>query len=128
MSANASPLTKASLAAKFALIDEPWKPKIVARVNDTYVKLVKFTGPFVWHHHDEEDEMFLVIEGRMHMELEGQDPVEMTKGDFLNVPAGVEHKPVVPEGEQAQVMMIEPATTVNTGSSGGDRTTEAEWI
>ncbi len=122
------PLAKASLASKFDRIDEPWQPRIIARVNDTHVKLVKFHGSFVWHHHDTEDEMFLVVKGRMSMELKGQDPEAMGEGDFINVPAGVEHRPVVPEGEEAQVMMIEPATTVNTGSTGGDRTTEAKWI
>lgn len=122
------PLAKASLASKFDLIHEHWKPKIIARVNDTHVKLVKFTGPFVWHHHDHEDEMFLVVKGRMIMELKGQEPLEMNEGDFLNVPHGIEHRPVVPDGVEAQVMMIEPATTVNTGSAGGERTTQAEWI
>lgn len=125
---TASPLTKASLSSKFDLINEPWKPRIVARVNDTFIKLVKFTGPFVWHHHEQEDEMFLVVKGRMSMELKGQQPVEMAQGEFLNVPAGLEHRPVVPEGEEAQVMMIEPASTVNTGSAGGELTTEAQWI
>jgi len=129
-------LTKSSLAAKFAAITEPWQPKIVARVNDTCVKLVKFTGPFVWHHHDVEDEMFLVIEGRMLMELRGQEPVELGPGEFITVPAGVEHRPVAHSGEEARVMMIEPASTVNTGSAGGGgslgagggRTVEAEWL
>ncbi len=72
--------------------------------------------------------MFLVHEGRFRMELRGQEPVELGPGELLVVPAGVRHRPVAPPGEEALVMMVEPATTVNTGSAGGERTVEAEWL
>lgn len=121
------PLMKANLDEKFKLIKKCWRPKIIAQVNQTLVKLVKFEGEFVWHHHDTEDEMFLVLKGQMRMDLEGQEPVVMEEGNFITIPRGVKHRPVVEQGV-SEVMMIEPATTVNTGDVGGERTVASDWI
>ena len=88
-------------------------------MNDSFVKLVKFAGEFVWHHHDVEDEMFLVVKGRMRMELRDGD-VELEEGEFIIVPHGVEHRPVA-HGE-CQVMLFEPRSTLNTGNVRDERT------
>jgi len=113
---------KVSLAAKFAQFDEHWSPKIVGDLNGQLVKLVKFRGPFVWHHHDEEDELFLVHRGRFRMEFRDRT-VELEAGDFLIVPRGVEHRPVA--DEEAEVLLFEPATTLNTGNVRNERTRES---
>jgi mannose-6-phosphate isomerase-like protein (cupin superfamily) len=112
-------LEKVNLAEKFAAFGEHWSPKIVGELNGQHVKLVKLKGPFVWHHHDEEDELFLVVKGRFRMEFRDRDEW-IEEGEFVVVPRGVEHRPVA-EAE-AHVMLFEPATTVNTGSAGGERT------
>ena len=114
-------LEKVEIAEKFALFDEPWSPKIVAELNDAYVKVVKLEGEFVWHHHDDEDELFWVVSGRLRMELrEGQ--VILEAGELLVVPKGVEHRPVA-EGE-THVVLIEPKTTLNTGNVRDERTVD----
>jgi mannose-6-phosphate isomerase-like protein (cupin superfamily) len=110
---------KVNLAGKFAAFGEHWSPKIVGELNGQHVKLVKLKGPFVWHHHDDEDELFLVVKGRFKMEFRGRDEW-IEEGEFIVVPRGVEHRPVAEE--EAHVMLFEPATTVNTGSAGGERT------
>ncbi len=112
-------MDKVSLAQKFALISEYWKPKIAGQVNDFHVKLVKFTGEFIWHHHDHEDELFLVVKGRMRMCFRDREVV-VDPGEFIIVPRGVEHKPVA-EGE-THVVLLEPATTLNTGNVRNERT------
>lgn len=110
---------KVNIAEKLALFDEHWSPKIVGELNGQHVKLVKLFGEFVWHHHDEEDELFLVVEGRFRMEFrEWNEWIE--EGEFIVVPRGVEHRPVAEE--EAHVMLFEPASTVNTGSAGGELT------
>lgn len=113
------------LAGKLALIDAMWTPKIVAQVNDTQVKLAKIRGTFDWHSHENEDEMFLVLEGRMKLEFRDGE-VWLGKGQALVVPRGVEHRPVAPE--EAHIMLVEPAVTRNTGDRETERTVEAEWI
>ncbi len=110
---------KVNLAEKFSLFDEPWSPKIVAELNDTYVKVVKLEGDFVWHHHDDEDELFWVVSGRLRMELRDGE-VFLEPGELLVVPKGVEHRPVA-EGE-THVVLIEPKTTLNTGNVRNERT------
>ncbi|MBA2705708.1 MAG: cupin domain-containing protein [Blastocatellia bacterium] len=115
---------KISLAQKFSLIDDYWNPRIVGELNGQYLKLVKFQGPFTWHHHDNEDEMFLVVQGRFRMEFrEPQDEVAssvpskeiwLEQGEFCIVPRGVEHRPVAEQ--ECQVLLFEPATTLNTGN------------
>ncbi len=114
-------IDKVSLAAKLASFDEPWQPKIVAELNDSYVKVVKFEGEFVWHHHDDEDELFLVVVGRMRMEFRDGDVV-VEPGELIVVPRGVEHRPVA-EGD-CQVVLIEPKTTLNTGNVRNERTVD----
>jgi mannose-6-phosphate isomerase-like protein (cupin superfamily) len=114
-------IEKVSLAAKLATFDEPWQPKIVAELNDSYVKVVKFEGEFVWHHHDDEDELFLVVEGRMRMRFRDGDVI-VEPGELIVVPRGVEHCPVA-EGD-CHVVLIEPKTTLNTGNVRNERTVD----
>lgn len=106
-------IEKVSLRDKLSLFSERWKPKIVGELNGQQVKLVKFLGPFVWHHHEAEDELFLVVKGRFRMEFRDRY-VWLEEGDFLIVPRGVEHRPVA--DEEAHVLLFEPATTLNTGN------------
>jgi mannose-6-phosphate isomerase-like protein (cupin superfamily) len=106
-------MEKVNLLQKFQLFNEYWSPKIVGELNGQQVKLGKFRGPFMWHHHENEDEMFLVVKGSFTMELRDGD-VELHEGDFLIIPKGVEHRPNAKE--EAWVMMFEPATTLNTGN------------
>ena len=112
-------MEKVNIEEKFKLFQEQWNPKIIGEVNDTYVKAVKFQGDFVWHHHDTEDEMFLVIKGRMTMKLRDGD-VELKEGEFFIVPHGVEHCPVAEE--EAHVLLLEPKSTLNTGNVQNERT------
>lgn len=106
-------MEKVSLAGKLSLFNEHWKPKIVAEVNGHHVKLVKFLGEFVWHSHEAEDELFLVVSGRFRMEFRGHS-VWVEEGEFIVVPRGVEHRPVA--DEEVSVLLFEPASTVNTGN------------
>jgi len=112
-------MNKVNLAEKFALFGEHWQPKIVAELNGQHVKLVKFQGPFVWHHHEQEDELFLVVQGHFRMELR-DSAIALEAGEFLVVPRGIEHRPVA--DEEVWVLLFEPAATRNTGSAGGDMT------
>ena len=104
---------KVKIAEKLSLFDERWSPKVVGELNGQHIKLVKLLGEFVWHHHDEEDEMFLVIDGRIRMEFRDRE-VWIEEGEFIVVPRGVEHRPVAEE--EASVMLFEPASTLNTGN------------
>jgi mannose-6-phosphate isomerase-like protein (cupin superfamily) len=117
-----SPLEKVALAEKLSLFDEYWSPKIVGELNGQHVKLAKFRDEFVWHHHEDEDEMFLVVKGRLVMGLRDGDDVVLDEGEFLIVPRGVEHKPMA-DGE-AHVLLFEPASTLNTGNIRNERTVE----
>jgi len=124
-----SELRKVNLTEKFALFDETWRPKIVGELNDFHVKIVKLDGDFVWHHHETEDELFLVIEGMltMHYRDNGTERSEVFgPNEFLIVPHGVEHKPEAAPG--TKLLLLEPKTTVNTGTAGGERTAEPAWI
>jgi mannose-6-phosphate isomerase-like protein (cupin superfamily) len=112
-------MDKVTLASKFASFSDHWSPKIVGELNGQHVKVVKFVGEFVWHHHDDEDEMFLVHRGRFRMELRDRD-IELEAGDFLIVPRGVEHRPVAEE--EVEVVLFEPAGTLNTGNVQSERT------
>jgi mannose-6-phosphate isomerase-like protein (cupin superfamily) len=112
-------MDKINLAEKFDRFTEPWQPKIVGELNGQQVKLVKFVGPFVWHHHDHEDELFLVVKGRFRMEFRDRH-VWLEEGEFLVVPRGIEHRPVAEE--EAHVLLFEPATTLNTGNVRNERT------
>jgi len=119
-------MEKINLADKLGRFSEHWSPKIVAALNGQHVKLVKFRGEFVWHHHEHEDELFLVVRGRFRMEFRDRT-VELREGELLVVPRGVEHRPVA--DEEVSVLLFELAATVNTGSAGGARTVaQPEWI
>ncbi|MEO0882619.1 MAG: cupin domain-containing protein [Pseudomonadota bacterium] len=105
--------SKVDIAEKFSLFSEPWQPKIVGEVNGMHVKLARLQGEFVWHSHEKEDELFLVIEGVLIMKF--RDRTERIEaGQFIVVPRGVEHLPQS-EGEECKVMLFEPASTLNTG-------------
>lgn len=112
-------MDKVNLADKFSRFAEHWSPKVVGELNGQQVKLVKFQGPFVWHDHAAEDELFLVVRGSFRMEFRDRI-VELREGEFLIVPRGVEHRPVA--DEEVEVLLFEPATTINTGGAGGERT------
>ena len=114
-------MDKVDLREKLALFSEPWSPRIVAELNGQHVKLVKLKGEFVWHHHEHEDELFLVLHGRMQIHLRDRI-VQLGEGELFVVPRGVEHKPVA-EAE-AHVLLLEPATTLNTGNLRNDRTVD----
>jgi mannose-6-phosphate isomerase-like protein (cupin superfamily) len=118
-------MDKVNLAEKLTRFDDHWHPRIIAELNGQHVKLVKFAGPFVWHHHEDEDELFLVVAGRFRMEFRDRD-VWLEAGEFVVVPRGVEHRPVA--DEEVHVLLFEPAGTVNTGTTGGEMTAEDDWI
>jgi mannose-6-phosphate isomerase-like protein (cupin superfamily) len=105
-------MDKVNLGEKLGLFHEHWSPKVVGELNGQHVKLVKFEGEFVWHKHDKEDELFLVVKGRFRMDFRDRE-VWMEEGEFLIVPRGVEHRPVA--HEEVHVLLFEPATTLNTG-------------
>jgi mannose-6-phosphate isomerase-like protein (cupin superfamily) len=108
-----------NLNEKLSRVKEYWSPKIVGEVNDSYVKIVKFKNEFVWHHHENEDEMFLVLQGRMRMKFRDRDVI-VSPGEFIIVPKGVEHMPVAEQ--EVHVMLFEPKTTLNTGNVRNERT------
>jgi mannose-6-phosphate isomerase-like protein (cupin superfamily) len=113
-------LTTVNLAEKFAAIDDYWNPRIAGELNGQQVKLAKFKGEFVWHKHDEEDELFLVVAGTLRMRLRDREAL-VGPGEFFIVPRGVEHLPVS-ETEECHVMLLEPASTLNTGDVRNERT------
>jgi mannose-6-phosphate isomerase-like protein (cupin superfamily) len=106
-------MEKVNIADKLALFQDQWSPKIVGELNGQLIKLVRFQGEFVWHHHDNEDEMFLVVQGGFRMDFRDRQ-VWLGEGEFLIVPRGVEHRPVA--DREACVMLFEPASTLNTGN------------
>jgi mannose-6-phosphate isomerase-like protein (cupin superfamily) len=114
-----TPIVKLSLAEKFAAIHDQWNPRVVGELNGQQVKLVKLRGTFVWHHHDLEDELFLVHRGSFRMEFRDRT-IELAAGDILIVPHGVEHRPVA--DEEVEVLLFEPSTTLNTGNLVNERT------
>lgn len=121
-----SALEKVVLADKLAAIGDHWQPRIVAALNGQHVKLVKFAGEFTWHHHADEDELFLVVAGQFRMELR-DGVVELGPGEMLVVPRGVEHRPVA--DAEVSVLLFEPAGTLNTGNVRGALTVESPaWI
>ena len=112
-------MEKVNLAHKFSLFEDHWSPKIAGEINDSYLKLVKFKGEFVWHHHEEEDELFLVVKGRFLVKLRDRD-IWLEEGEFVIVPRGVEHKPIAEE--EALVLLLEPKSTLNTGNVRDEKT------
>jgi mannose-6-phosphate isomerase-like protein (cupin superfamily) len=113
MSPEEAMLNKINLAEKFSRITEYWKPYIAGELNGQLIKLDKLKGEFVWHHHESEDEMFLVVKGRFRIEFRDKT-VWLEEGEFIVVPRGVEHKPVA--DEEAWIVLFEPASTLNTGN------------
>lgn len=107
------PMEKLNLAEKLSTISDHWNPRIAGTLNGQHVKLVKFKGEFVWHHHEKEDELFYVVKGSFDMHLRDR-VISLQEGEFLIVPHGVEHKPVAEE--EVEVMLFEPASTLNTGN------------
>ena len=108
-----------NLRDKFAKFTDQWRARVVGELNDTFVKLVKIKGEFIWHHHEEEDELFFIAQGRLLMKFRDGD-VWINEGEFLIVPRGVEHCPVAPE--EVHIMLVEPKSTVNTGNVVSERT------
>lgn len=109
----------------FTRIPEFWSPRIAGEINDSYVKLARLKGEFVWHHHDVEDELFLVLKGKLVIRLRDRDLV-IHPGEFVVIPHGVEHCPVAEE--EVHVLLLEPKTTLNTGQVRNERTVEAGWL
>ena len=112
-------MEKINLLQKFELIEDHWNPRGAGQLNGQEIKLVKFIGEFIWHHHDQEDELFLVVKGSFNMELRDQT-IELNEGEMLIVPRGVEHRPVAKE--EVWVLLFEPASTLNTGNLVNERT------
>ena len=112
-------IEKVNLAQKFDLFDEYWSPRIAGELNDSYVKLAKLKGEFVWHQHDNEDELFLVVKGHLTIKLRDRD-VKLDAGEFVIIPRGVEHLPVAEE--EVHVLLLEPKSTLNTGNVRSERT------
>jgi mannose-6-phosphate isomerase-like protein (cupin superfamily) len=108
-----------NLSRKFSLFRDYWSPKIVGELNDAYVKLVKVKGEFVWHHHEAEDELFLVVRGRLLIRLRDRD-LHLNAGELAIIPRGVEHRPVAEE--EAHILLLEPKSTLNTGNIKNERT------
>jgi mannose-6-phosphate isomerase-like protein (cupin superfamily) len=122
-------MDKINVAEKFALFTEHWKPQIIGELNDSYVKAVKFKGDFLWHHHDNEDELFFVVKGVMRMWLKDDGRTErevlVRAGEFIIIPKGVEHMPKADpheNGGECEVLLLEPKTTLNTGNVQNERT------
>jgi mannose-6-phosphate isomerase-like protein (cupin superfamily) len=119
-------MEKVNLAQKLELFDEHWSPKFVAELNGQHVKLAKLKGEFVWHRHEDEDELFLVVKGRLTMKLR-QSEITLEKGEFLVVPRGIEHCPLAEE--EAHVLLFEPVETRHTGDVQSERTVDThDWI
>ncbi len=114
-----------NLEQAFTLVPETWHPRIAGELNDSYVKLARLEGEFVWHQHASEDELFLVIKGVLTIKLRGSELV-LHPGDFAIIPHGVEHCPVA--AEEVHVLLLEPKTTSNTGSLTSERSVAAEWL
>ncbi|HEX2713865.1 MAG TPA: cupin domain-containing protein [Candidatus Acidoferrales bacterium] len=112
-------MEKVNLIEKFQRVKEYWSPKIVGELNDSYVKVVKLKDEFIWHHHEHEDELFLVVKGTLRMRFRDRE-VRIREGEFLIVPKGVEHLPVA--DEEVHVVLLEPKSTLNTGNVRNERT------
>ena len=113
-------MQKVSLDDAFDSFDEQWSPRVAAELNGQAVKLAKVEGEFVWHHHDDADELLFVVSGALTIEFRDEDPVHLSEGELVVVPAGVEHKPVA--DEEAEILLFEPAETRNTGNVESERT------
>jgi mannose-6-phosphate isomerase-like protein (cupin superfamily) len=114
-------MEKVNIKQKFSLFNDYWSPKLIGEFNETYVKAVKLKGEFIWHQHENEDELFLVIRGSLLMKFRDRD-VRVEEGEFIIVRHGVEHLPIAEE--EAQILLIEPKATLNTGNIKNERTVE----
>jgi mannose-6-phosphate isomerase-like protein (cupin superfamily) len=112
-------IQKVNLGDKFSLIHDHWQPRIAGRINDFAIKLVKIQGEFIWHHHDHEDELFLVVKGQLRINLRDQEAVVLNAGEFVIIPHGVEHQPVAEQ--ECEIILLEPAETLNTGTVENER-------
>jgi mannose-6-phosphate isomerase-like protein (cupin superfamily) len=112
-------MEKINLAEKFNLVKDYWSPKIIGELNDSYVKAVKLKGQFIWHHHEQEDELFLVVKGSLRIRFRDRH-VRLEEGEFLIVPKGVDHLPIAEQ--EAHIVLLEPKTTLNTGNVRNERT------
>ena len=117
--------TVINIAQKFSLFNEYWSPRIAGELNDSHIKLAKLHGEFIWHLHENEDEMFLIVKGKLLIKLRDRD-LWLNEGEFVIIPKGVEHCPVAEE--EVHVMLLEPKSTLNTGDQKNERTVEAKWI
>jgi mannose-6-phosphate isomerase-like protein (cupin superfamily) len=113
------------LASKFALFSDHWHPRIIAELNDSHVKLAKLQGEFVWHKHEQEDELFWVVKGSLRIRLRDGELI-VGEGQLVVIPKGVEHLPVA--AEETHIVLIEPRSTINTGDARSDRTREPDWL
>ena len=119
-------MEKVNLALKFSLFQDYWHPHIVGELNGSYIKLARLKGEFVWHRHEAEDELFLVVKGRLLIKLRDRD-IGLDEGEFVVIPKGVEHLPVAQD--EVQVLLLEPKSTLNTGNVQNERTvSDLEWI
>ena len=115
-----------NLAAKLAAVTEQWSPRVIAKMNDYCFKLVKLEGEFIWHHHEDTDETFIVLDGQMCIEFEDYR-MDMKAGELFVVPKGIRHRPCAKN--ECHVLVVEPAGVVNTGTAGGEMTAETDqWI
>lgn len=122
-------MLKADLKAKFELFDEYWTPKIIGELNDQYVKVAKLKGEFIWHHHENEDELFYIVKGTLELKFRDRENVILHEGEMYIVPAGIEHLPVAET--ECWVMLIEPKTTGHTGNIETEQSVaieQQEWI
>ena len=120
-------MEKVNLSKKLTLFNDLWSPKIVGELNGQYVKLAKLKGEFVWHQHEAEDEMFLVIKGTLVIQIRDEDDIVLEPGEFCIIPRGVRHKPVAEQ--EVHIMLFEPKSTYHTGDVKTDKTVEKqEWI
>lgn len=118
-----------NLDEKFALFNQHWTPKVIGELNGQHMKLAKVKGAFVWHDHEEEDELFIVFKGTLYIDFRDGRTEVIRPGELLVIPKGVEHRPWTKNGEEVQLMLIEPAATKHTGTVVHEKTqTELEWI
>lgn len=117
--------TVINVTQKFGLFNEYWSPRVVGELNDSHIKLAKLHGEFIWHLHENEDEMFLIVKGKLLIKLRDRN-LWLNEGEFVIIPKGVEHCPVAEE--EVHVMLLEPKSTLNTGDQKNERTVEAKWI
>ena len=116
---------KVNIAEKLKFIDAYWSPRITGELNDFFIKLAKLKGEFIWHQHDDEDEMFLVVQGNLKIRLRDQE-IKLAEGEFVIIPKGVEHIPVA--DDEVHVLLLEPKSTINTGNIQDKHTVKNQWI